>query len=86
MTIWVIAAGVLMVGGLVPAMVLAYRGPARHRLLGLELGGAVAAIVMVLLCQAFDQSSYLIVPLVLVLLSVAGTLVFTRLLGPRQHE
>jgi multisubunit Na+/H+ antiporter MnhF subunit len=81
MTIWVIAAGVLMVGGLVPAMVLACRGPAAHRLVGLELAGAVATILMVVLCQAFNQSSYLIVPLVLALLSFAGTLVFTRLLG-----
>ncbi len=38
---------------------------------------------MLALCQAFNQSSYLIVPLVLVLLSFAGTLVFTRLLGAR---
>ncbi|HEX9335892.1 MAG TPA: hypothetical protein VF892_08390 [Pseudonocardiaceae bacterium] len=28
MTVWVIAAGVLMIGGLVPAMVLAYRSAA----------------------------------------------------------
>jgi multisubunit Na+/H+ antiporter MnhF subunit len=79
-TVWVVAAGVLMVGGLGPAMVLAYRGSAEHRLVGLELVGAVGAILMVVLCQAFNQSSYLIVPLVLVLLSFAGTLVFTRLL------
>jgi multisubunit Na+/H+ antiporter MnhF subunit len=83
MTVWVIAAGVLMIGGLVPALALAYRGPAAHRLLGLELAGATGTIVMVALCQAFNQSSYLIVPLVLALLSFAGTLVFTRLLGAR---
>jgi multicomponent Na+:H+ antiporter subunit F len=83
MTIWLLAAGTLMVGGLIPAMVLAYRGSAAQRLLGLELACAVGVIVMLLLCQAFNQSSYLIVPLVLALLSFAGTLVFTRLLGPR---
>ena len=82
MTIWLLAAGTLLVGGLIPAMVLAYRGSAAHRLLGLELASAVGVIVMLLLCQAFNQSSYLIVPLVLALLSFAGTLVFTRLLGP----
>src|SRR5205807_9246197 len=54
MTIWAIAAGVLMVGGLVPAMVLACRGPAAHRLVGLELAGATATILMVVLCQAFN--------------------------------
>jgi multisubunit Na+/H+ antiporter MnhF subunit len=80
MTIWLIAAAVLMVAGLGSAMVLAYRGPATHRLLGLEVAGAVGTIVMVVLCQALGQPGYLIVPLVLALLSFAGTLVFTRLL------
>lgn len=81
MTAWVVAAGALLVGGLVPAMILAGRGPAAHRLLGLELAGATGIIVLMVLCQAMNQSSYLIVPLVLALLSFAGTLVFTRLLG-----
>jgi len=81
MTAWVIASGVLMLGGLVPAMILASRGPAAHRLLGLELAGATGVIVLMVLCQAMNQSSYLILPLVLVLLSLAGTLVYTRLLG-----
>jgi multicomponent Na+:H+ antiporter subunit F len=81
MTVWLISAGALLIGGLLPAMVLACRGPAAHRLLGLELAGATGVIVLMVVCQAMNQSSYLIVPLVLVLLSVAGTLVFTRLLG-----
>jgi multisubunit Na+/H+ antiporter MnhF subunit len=81
MTMWLVAAGALMIGGLIPAMVLAGRGPAAHRLLGLELAGATGVILLMVLCQAMNQSSYLIVPLVLALLSFAGTLVFTRLLG-----
>jgi multisubunit Na+/H+ antiporter MnhF subunit len=83
MTVWMIAAGALMIGGLIPALLLAYRGPATQRLVGLELTGAVGTVLMVVLCQAFNQSSYLIVPLVLAMLSFAGTLVFTRLLGAR---
>jgi len=85
MTVWLLAAGVLMVGGLIPAMVLAYRDTAARRLVGLELVSVTGTLVMLLLCEAFNQSSYLIVPLVLALLSFAGTLVFTRLLGS-PHE
>jgi multisubunit Na+/H+ antiporter MnhF subunit len=85
MTVWPLAAGVLMVGGLIPAMVLAYRDTAARRLVGLELASVTGTLVMLLLCQAFNQSSYLIVPLVLALLSFTGTLVFTRLLG-NPHE
>lgn len=84
MTVWVIAAGALMIGGLAPAMVLAYRGTSPQRLVGMELAGTTGTILMLVLCQAFNQSSYLIVPLVLALLSFAGTLVFTRLLGARR--
>lgn len=81
---WLVAVGALLVGGLVPAMALAYRGPDRQRLVGLELAGSVTVLVLLLFIQAINQSSYLIVPLVLVLLSFAGTLVFTRLLGSRR--
>lgn len=84
MTVWLIAAGALMIGGLGPAMVLACRGTSPRRLVGLELAGAVGTILMLVLCQAFNQSGYLIVPLVLALTSFAGTLVFTRLLGARR--
>jgi multisubunit Na+/H+ antiporter MnhF subunit len=83
MTIWVVAALVLIVGGLVPAMVIAYRDTAARRVVGLSLVSTTGTIVLVVLCQAFGQSSYLIVPLVLALLSFVGTLVFTRLLGAR---
>jgi multisubunit Na+/H+ antiporter MnhF subunit len=85
MTVWVLAAGTLMVGGLVPAMVLAYRGTAPVRMAGLQLAGATGTILMMVLCQALGQPGYLIVPLVFALLSFAGTLVFTRLLGARDE-
>lgn len=73
---------VLAAGGLAPALLLAARGSAAERLVGLELAAAVATLGMVVLTVAFGQSSYLIVPLVFVLLAFAGTLVYTRLLAP----
>jgi multicomponent Na+:H+ antiporter subunit F len=85
MTVWSLAAVALLVGGLVPAVIIACRGTAARRVVGLELASATGTLVMLLSCQAFNQSSYLIVPLVLALSSVAGTLVFTRLLGAA-HE
>jgi multisubunit Na+/H+ antiporter MnhF subunit len=83
MTAWLLGALVLMVAGLGPALWLGARGPAAERLVGVELGSAVGVLVLLLLSQATGQSSLLIVPLVLVPLSFAGTLVFTRLLSPR---
>jgi multisubunit Na+/H+ antiporter MnhF subunit len=83
MSTWLAGALVLMVAGLGPALWLGVRGAAVERLVGVELGSAVTVLVLLLLSQAVGQSSLLIVPLVLVLLSFAGTLVFTRLLSPR---
>jgi multisubunit Na+/H+ antiporter MnhF subunit len=77
---WDIATLALMVGGLLPALVLVARGGPVDRLVGLELGSAVSVLTLLVAIQGEGQSSYLIVPLVLVLLSFAGTLVYTRLL------
>jgi multisubunit Na+/H+ antiporter MnhF subunit len=72
----------LTAGGLGPAWLLTTHGGPVERLVGLELAGAVATLDMLVLAQAFAQSSYLIVPFVLLLVSFAGTLVYTRLLAP----
>lgn len=82
MNTWLAASTVLMAGGLFPALLLGSRGSGVQRLVGLELCGAVTTIVMLLLSHAVSQSSYLMAPLVLVLTSFAGTLVYTRLLSP----
>jgi multisubunit Na+/H+ antiporter MnhF subunit len=76
---WLLFAGVLLVAGLGPALYVGARGTTASRLLGLQFTGTVGALLLVALSVAVDQPSYLIVPLVLVLLSYAGTLVFTRL-------
>ena len=72
-----------MVGGLAPALWRGARGHPVDRLVSLQFASAIAVLVLLLLSQAANQSSYLIAPLALVPLSFAGTLVFTRLLGPR---
>lgn len=71
---------------LAPAVLLASRGEPADRLVGLELFASVATLFMLVLAQVEHQSFYLAVPLVLVPLSFAGTLVFTRLLGNRDDS
>jgi multisubunit Na+/H+ antiporter MnhF subunit len=68
---------------LLPAGIAASRGDGLDRLVGLELVSSIAAVFMLVLAQVTHQSYYLSVPLVLVPMSFAGTLVFTRLLGRR---
>jgi multisubunit Na+/H+ antiporter MnhF subunit len=81
---WMWAAGVLLVGGLAPALGQTLRGAAEDRLVGLLLAGPVLVLATLLLAQAYGQPSYLIVPLTLAVLSFAGVLVFARLLGPER--
>ena len=66
-------------GGSGPGALRRRPGTTASRLLGLQLTGTVGALLLIALSVAVGQPSYLIVPLVLVLLSYAGTLVFTRL-------
>jgi multisubunit Na+/H+ antiporter MnhF subunit len=74
---------VLLVVGLGPALLIGSRGDGVGRLVGLELAASVAVLFLLAFAAGVNQPSYLIVPLVLAVLNVVGTLVFTRLLGPR---
>jgi multisubunit Na+/H+ antiporter MnhF subunit len=69
---WLLGCSVLIVAGLVPALYLGGTGNELRRLIGLEMASAIAALVMLGFIQDVKQPSYLIVPLVLVLLSFAG--------------
>jgi multisubunit Na+/H+ antiporter MnhF subunit len=77
---WLLFAGVLTVAGLGPALIVGARDRALYRLTGMQLAGPVLVLVLIALSVVDGQSQFLIVPLTLVLLSYAGTLVYTRLL------
>ena len=70
----------LLTGGLGPVLAMGAVGRSFNRLIALEMGSSLGALFMLIFIEVSNQSSELIVPLVLVPLSVAGTLVFTRLL------
>ncbi|HEY2193586.1 MAG TPA: monovalent cation/H+ antiporter complex subunit F [Actinomycetospora sp.] len=80
MSPFLLLAGVLLLVLAGPGLLLASRGTAVARLAGLQLAQAVAVLLLTVLALVLGQPSLLIVPLVTVLLSFAGTLVFTRLL------
>ncbi|MCU7726265.1 monovalent cation/H+ antiporter complex subunit F [Actinoplanes sp. KI2] len=83
MTLLLGAGLVLIIGALAPAVYLGLRGGPLDRLVGLQLSGALLVPAMLLLSYGYGQTSYLIVPLVLAVLSFAGVLVFLRLLSDR---
>ncbi len=75
MTIWMLATL-----GLLPpaaaALLFAGRGDSFKRLAALQLGTSLSAMVLALMCFAFDQPSFMDLSLTLVLLSVPATFVF----------
>ncbi|ATY13098.1 MULTISPECIES: monovalent cation/H+ antiporter complex subunit F [Actinomycetes] len=83
MTWLLLAALLLMAGGLGTALWLAARGTAIERLAGMQFAGTVTVLTLLLLVQAYGPSSAVILPLTLTVLAFAGTLVFARLLGTR---
>ncbi|MHB2022704.1 MAG: hypothetical protein ACYCO3_05155 [Mycobacteriales bacterium] len=77
----------VLLGGLLPALVIAARGEPTARLVGLELVSTVIVFALILFSQVGPGQGYdLTLPLVLAPLSFAGTLVFTRLLGRHGGE
>lgn len=77
----------LLVGGVAPALWITARGEAADRLVGLLIGSAVVVFALLLFSQVGPGQSYdLVLPLVLVPLAYAGTLVFTRLLSRSARE
>lgn len=82
MNLWLIGATVLLVGVLPCGFVL-LRGRPLEALVALELGSTVVTIVLLLLAEGYDRSSYFTLPLVLAGLSFVGTLAFIRFLGER---
>lgn len=77
--LWLVAAVVLLVVGMLPAIVVANRGHVLDRLAGLAMAGVVATLEMLLLSTGYQRSSYLDAGLVLATLSLTGSLVFARL-------
>jgi multisubunit Na+/H+ antiporter MnhF subunit len=80
---WLVGDIVLVGIGLPVAVWIGARGNPIDRLVGLEFAGVIATLALMAFAQVMLQASYLIVPTVAVVLSFAGTLVFTRLLAPR---
>jgi multisubunit Na+/H+ antiporter MnhF subunit len=80
---YTVCTAVVLLGALPATLGLSWFGRPVDRLVGLELTSAVSVVALLLISQVTGQSYELIVPLVLVVMSVAGTLVFTRLLERR---
>jgi multisubunit Na+/H+ antiporter MnhF subunit len=73
-----ITAAVLTTVGLPLCLARTAAGSVLSRLVGMQLGGTVVTLVLLLMADGSGRSSYFDLALVLSLLSFAGSLVFLR--------
>jgi multisubunit Na+/H+ antiporter MnhF subunit len=77
---WLWAATALLLG-VVPCGWLALRASRVDALVGLQTAGTLTTLVLVLLAEGFERSSYMGVALALAFLSFTGVLLIARFLG-----
>ncbi|WP_406193673.1 MULTISPECIES: monovalent cation/H+ antiporter complex subunit F [unclassified Streptomyces] len=77
---WLLAATVVLGGGVGATVWGAATGPLRRRVVAQNLSTALACPGLLLLAQGYDRPAYVDLALVLALLGPLGTLVFARLL------
>ena len=78
MSVWLLAATVLLAALALPLFVLA-RAPYPDALVALELSTTVVVVVLLLLSEGFHRSIYTAMPITLAALSLVGGLVLVRL-------
>ena len=75
---WILAAVVLIIGGIVPCLVVCVTASAMEGLVALELAGVLATLVLLLLAEGFHRQPFVDLALVLAVLSFVGALAFVR--------
>ena len=81
---WILAAVVLLIGGIIPCLVVCVRAPAMEGLVALQLAGEIVALVLLLLAEGFQRQPFADLALILAVLSFVGSLVFMRFMEERE--
>ncbi len=77
MNAWLWAAAAMLLS-LISPLITCFRGTPGDRLVGLEMGGCLITIELLLLVEGFQRPSFFDLPLTLALLSFGGGMVFAR--------
>ncbi len=77
MNVWLWAAAACLLV-LVPCIARALRGSTFDRLLGMQLGGIVISLALVMLAEGFERSVYIDLAVVFGVLSSVGSLALVR--------
>ncbi len=79
MNVWLTAATVVLFC-LIPCGIVAFKGTAIDRLVGLEMAGLLESLLLILLAEGFHRIPFYDLALATALLAFGGGLVFARFL------
>lgn len=77
---WVLAAVLILIGGIVPCGVVCFLAPAVEALVALELAGSLAAVALLLIAEGLHRQPFADLAIVLAGLSFVGAVAFARFL------
>jgi multisubunit Na+/H+ antiporter MnhF subunit len=77
---WLLAATLMVLGGIVPCGVLSFVLPPVEALVAFELAGALAAVALLLLAEGFHRQPFADLAVVLAGLGFVGSVAFARFL------
>jgi multicomponent Na+:H+ antiporter subunit F len=77
---WTLAATVLLIGGLAPLVLAAVIGDVMSAAAALNLGGPVAALILLLLSEGLHRQPFVDLAVVLAVVSFAGSVIIARFL------
>lgn len=77
---WILAAVVLLIGGMAPLGLVCLCSEAMEGLVALSLGGVIATLVLLLLAEGFHRQPFVDLAVALAVMSFIGSVVFARFL------
>jgi len=77
---WLLAAALLLLGGIVPCGVVCFLAPTIEALAALELAGTLASVALLLFAEGIHRQPFADLAIVLAALSFVGALAFARFL------
>jgi multicomponent Na+:H+ antiporter subunit F len=77
---WILAATVLLIGGLVPLAIASCVGDAMSGAAALNVGGPVAAMILLLLSEGLHRQPFVDLAVVLAVISFVGSVIIARFL------
>lgn len=77
---WILAATVLLMGGLVPLAIAGLVGDVMSAAAALNLGGPVAALILLMLSEGLHRQPFVDLAVVLAVVSFAGSVIVARFL------